>query len=163
MGKAGPSRTPKDILKIRGSWRGEARGDEPKAEQAPKSMRCPARLSAEAKVVWKQVAKQIGIMGILSMADARALARYCQVSVRWQRAYDFVMEKGEGFPIMRDGKVVSVHKFPQTTVATQLLSELTKLEDRFGLTPGARAGLAVDNKGVLSHEPEHKAKYFRVG
>ncbi len=95
-------------------------------------------------------------------ADLRMVARYCDQYVRWQRAHDFVMEKGEGWPVMRDGKGVGVHKYPQTTVASQLSSDLHKFEDRLGLSPGARAGLAIENKGVLSHEPEHKAKYFRV-
>ena len=163
MGKAGPSRTPKDILKMRGSWLANSRGNEPKSERAPKSPLCPRRLSAEAKKVWKEVVKQLGIMGILQIADMRMVARYCQQYVRWQRAYDFVMENGEGWPDMRDGKIVGVHKYPQTTVASQLSSDLHKFEDRLGLSPGARAGLAIENKGALSHEPEHKAKYFRAG
>ncbi len=45
MGSRGPGKTPQEILKLSGSWRGD-RGGEPKAESAtPKSLRCPGWLS----------------------------------------------------------------------------------------------------------------------
>ena len=48
-------------------------------------------------------------------------------------------------------------------VASQLLSELTGMEDRLGLSPSARASLAVENKGKIEHESEEKARFFRAG
>ncbi len=96
-----------------------ARGDEPQAEKAV-ALPCPRWLSAEGKRAWKQVVKQMGIMGILTLADVNVVARYCDVWARWRKAHAFVMEKGEGYPIMRDGKIVGAHRYPQTTVATQL-------------------------------------------
>lgn len=160
MGKAGPTRTSKDVLKLRGSWRGDSRGEEPQAEPAPRSMQCPSWVSDEGKRVWRLIVKQMGVMGILTKADVNVVARYCDVWARWRKAHAFVMEKGEGYPVMRNGEIVSVHRYPQTTVASQLLSELTKMEDRMGLSPGARAGLALENKGVLSNEPASKARFF---
>ncbi len=160
MGSRGPSKTPQDLLKLSGSWRGE-RGGEPKAEPAePKSLRCPGWLPAEGKRVWRKVVKQMGIMGILTFADEILVAQYCATYARWRRAYDYVMLKGEGYPVLRDGKVVSVHKYPQTLVASQLLSDLVKMGDRMGLSPGARANLAIDNKGALANEPKSKSRFF---
>ncbi len=59
--------------------------------------------------------------------------------------------------------MASIHKYPHTVVASQLLSELTRMEDRLGLSPSARASLAVENKGKIEHEPEEKARFFRTG
>ena len=163
MGGRGPSKTPKEILKLHGSWRANVRGDEPQAEKAPPTMRCPSWLQAEAKRAWKKIVKQMGIMGILTYADENLVSRYCETWARWRRANEFIIEKGEGYPVMRDGKIVSVHKFPQTVVASQLLSELIKMEDRMGLSPGARASLAIENTGRVKNESPEKAAFFQVG
>lgn len=163
MGSRGPSKTPQDILKLSGSWRGE-RGGEPKAEPATtKSLRCPSWLSPLGKRTWKKIVKQLCVMGILTFADEILVGRYCDVYARWRKAHDYVMLKGEGYPVLRDGKVVSVHKYPQTVVASSLLSELTKMEDRMGLSPGARANLAIEKKGVLSNESKSKSRFFKTG
>ena len=162
MGTRGPSKTPQDILKLSGSWRGD-RGGEPKAEPAtPKSLRCPSWLSPLGKRTWKKIVKQLGVMGILTFADEILVGRYCDVYARRRKAHDYVMLKGEGYPVLRDGKVVSVHKYPQTVVASQLLPQLTAMEDRIGLSPGARANLAIENKG-LSNEPKSKERFFKTG
>ncbi len=161
MGSRGPSKTPKAVLQLHGSWRADARGDEPQAQKVT-ALRCPGWLSAEGKRAWKQVTKQMNVMGILTLADVNVVSRYCDVWARWRKAHAFVMEKGEGYPLMHEGKVVGIRRYPQTVVASQLLSELVKLEDRLGLSPASRASLAIENKGTLSHEPDYKAKYFRA-
>ncbi len=160
MGKGGPSKTPKEVLKMTGGWRGEYRGDEPKAESANSSMRCPARIKGEARRVWRRIVKQMAIMGILTYADENLLALYCRTWARWDRADTFVEENGEGWPVMKDGKVVSVHKYPQTVVATQLLASLVSMGDRLGLSPGARASLAIEGKGKVQGESPEKAAFF---
>lgn len=103
--------------------------------------------------------KQLGMMGILTFADEILVGRYCDVYARWRRAHAFVMEHGEGYESKRDGKTI-ILKFPQMAVASQLNSELTKMEDRMGLSPGARANLAIDIKG-LTHESPSKARFFK--
>ena len=60
MGSRGPSRTPSEILKLRGSWLPDSRGAEPKAETATaKSLRCPARLPPIGNFTWKKLLKQL--------------------------------------------------------------------------------------------------------
>ena len=159
MGSRGPSKTSKSVLKLRGSPHGDKRGDEPQAETAPASLRCPTWLSPEGKRAWKRVVKQMSAMGILTLADVNIVARYCETWSRWRRAHAFVMEHGEGYESKRDGKTI-VLKFPQMNVASQLNSELTKLEDRLGLSPGSRANLAIDIKGP-AHESPSKSRFFK--
>ncbi len=160
MGSRGPSRTSKTVLKVRGSWLADVRGDEPKAEPAtPKSLRRPSWLSPEGKRAWRQVVRQMAAMGILTMADVNIVARYCETWSRWRRALAFIMEHGEGYESKRDGKTIML-KYPQMAVAAQLDGALAKMEDRLGLSPGSRANLAIDIKG-LSNEPASKARFFK--
>ncbi len=161
MGARGPSKKPKVILQMSGGWRGKYRGDEPEPEKA--KLRCLSWLRPMAKTAWRKVVRQMGDMGILTMADENLVARYCQTWARWRAADEFIAAKGEGYPVYKDGKVASIHKYPHTVVASQLLSELTKMEDRLGLSPSARASLAVENKGNIEYAPEEKARFFRAG
>lgn len=159
MGKRGPTKTPTEILKLSDTWRGKKRGAEPKPEKAAGKLRCPSWLRKDARAFWRRTVRQLGIMGVLTMADECLVARYAQVFARWRAADAFVAEKGEGYPVYRDGKIVSVHKLPQTVIASQLLSELLKMEDRLGLSPSARADLAIENT-VPQNEPDDIQEFF---
>ncbi len=94
------------------------------------------------------------------MADADIIARYSDTMARWRAARKFIREKGEGYPVYRDGQIVAVRKYPHTVIASQLLSDLDRMGSLMGLSPGARANLAIDHKGALSNEPQSKARFF---
>lgn len=162
MAKPGPKKKPKAILQLSGSWRGKARGKEPEAEP-PDKLRCPAWLEPIAKTTWRNVVQQMKTMGILSMADADMVARYSDTMARWRAARKFIREKGEGYPVYKDGHIVAVRKYPHTVAASQLLSDLDRMANLLGLSPSARASLAVENKGQIEHEPDEKARFFRAG
>ena len=53
MGKRGPPRTPTSVLKLRGSWRGNVRGDEPEPKHDRPQF--PEWLSAEERAAWDRV------------------------------------------------------------------------------------------------------------
>ncbi len=59
--------------------------------------------------------------------------------------------------------MVSIHKYPHTAYANQLLSELRSMESLMCLSPAARASLAVDNKNKVGNEPEEKSRFFAAG
>jgi P27 family predicted phage terminase small subunit len=76
MGARGPAPTPTQILKLRGSWRGSARKDEPKA---PKTPPAEARwLDREGKAEWARVTETLKGMDLLSSADRAILVGMCQ-------------------------------------------------------------------------------------
>jgi phage terminase small subunit len=83
MGKRGPPRTPTSVLKFRGSWRGNARGDEPE----PKHDRpeCPDWLSGDERAAWDRVVALLESMRVLTVADGAQLERYCRYLVRWRQ------------------------------------------------------------------------------
>ena len=73
--KRGPKPTPKNVLKLRGSWRGDLPGNV--SEQNAKMPKTPKWLTGEAKKVWKAVSKALFNAGKLVEIDGNLLAYYC--------------------------------------------------------------------------------------
>lgn len=168
MGKRGPAKTPTHILKMRGSWRANEREGEPEAE--PGHPPRPDALSEDAALVWDQVCDTIDGIGVLAVTDGAAIARYCEMFVRWWRANEFVQKNGETYPqyhIDKDGntlrnengnKIIRMMRtWPQVAILSDLSTQLLRLEQQFGLTPAARAGLKVESKPVPA---EDKGRFF---
>jgi phage terminase small subunit len=99
MGTRGPKRTPTKILKMRGSWRANAREGEPiPASKAPP---CPRWLTEKAeRSVWRTLVARLMALGIIGEIDQFALGRYVRLFIQWRKMDDFVKEYGECFPIM---------------------------------------------------------------
>ena len=145
MGKRGPKKTPTAVLKLRGSWRGDARKNEPKATGLPV---CPEWLDAEAKTAWKRLVPQLIAIGCAASLDENALVRYCQLWSRWVSGSQFIQKYGETYPLKdNDGKVKCFQQHPQVSIVRSLSVVLSKLEAEFGLTPAARAGLSTAGQG----------------
>lgn len=106
----------------------------------------PVWLTGEAGKMWKTVTAQLEALGTLAKCDGNAVARYCEMSIRWASAAEFLRKYGESYPIKDDaGKVRCFQPFPQVAIVNKLSGELRQLERQFGLTPGARDKL---NLGV---------------
>ena len=134
MGKRGPRPTPTGVLEARGSWRADARGDEPQPPDGrPKR---PAGLSRIAQLVWADLVPVLEDMGVLTSADGHALGRYCEIHAMWLDA------------LKRD----------DNADALKCNAALLKLEHEFGLTPSSRAGLAVRKKDP--NEQRGKGRFF---
>ena len=169
MGKRGPAPTPTKILENRGSWRAKARKGEPQPELgAPE---CPLWLGDDAKAIWEAVAKQLGPMGVLTKADENALARYCELWVRWKQAAAFLRERGEVYAIKEDvpdGKggtterMKCMQQWPQVSIVNKLGDQLHRLEQQFGMTPAARANIHVAKPDGQADEKDEKARFFRA-
>ena len=162
MGKRGPTPTPTKILKLRGSWRADGRGEEP--EPSNEIARCPAWLSYAAKGIWKKTTELLDGMGILSSTDVNALARYCHMFARWKELEKFIAEHGEVY-VVRDkkigkveGAIKSIRQYPQVVIAHKLALALLRLEQAFGLTPSARVGLTVTK---AKEKENSKDRFFK--
>lgn len=157
MGKRGPKSTPTETLKLRGSWRGNARKNEPQPDAGRPA--CPKWLRPEAQAMWKHLSPLLERMGVLTLVDGNCLARYCEFWARWRAASEFVAKNGEAYPIKdKDDKVIGFKKFPHTVVATQLGGELLRLEQQFGLSPAARVGLTT--REAHKSDNEGKQRFF---
>ena len=136
VGRRGPAKTPSKVLTARGSWRGVKRvKSQPKPDD--KAPRCPAWLSAKARVAWKTLIPKLTEMGVIGTCDRNALARYCDFFVRWRAAADL----------------------GDMDVALKISTHLLRIEQQFGLTPSARASLAVPDKKPKS--AQGKGRFFK--
>ena len=61
------------------------------------AVRCPAWLLPEAKKEWKRLAPALRAMGVLTMADEKDFAGYCQAYARWREAEEFITQHGSIF------------------------------------------------------------------
>jgi len=132
---SGPPKTPTNVLIMRGSPLAGKRTDEPRPD--PRRPRCPVWLPKQAHVIWSWIVPQLEAMGVLGRCDKYALARYCQYVLRWQEA---------------EAK-------NDIDTSLKVAAYLSRLDREFGLTPSARAGLAIETvnprenrgKGVERH------------
>jgi P27 family predicted phage terminase small subunit len=158
MGLRGPTPTPTNILKARGS-RQAARPNEP--QPTPGAPRPPDTLDAPAIQVWGQVVSELAAMGTLFRADVNALERYCVLFVLWRKSIAFLQENGETYPLRdKAGNVTCIQQYPQVAIVNKLSVLLLRLEQEFGLTPASRARVRVDLPP--QHAADPKAKFFRA-
>ncbi|MEJ2202936.1 MAG: phage terminase small subunit P27 family [Gemmatimonadota bacterium] len=156
MGDRGPAPTPTRTLELRGSWRAGTRTGEPRPEAGAPPV--PQGLSAEAAGVWEEIVPMLEAAGMLSVVDGRALGRYCEMVTVYDDLLAFLRKSGHAHPVKdRQGNVVGVKPYPQLRLALQVSEHLLRLEQRFGMTPAARARLVA--------EPQARAlpgsEYFR--
>jgi P27 family predicted phage terminase small subunit len=161
MGKRGPSKTPTAILQMRGS---RVLYDRPDNEPEPEIgiPDRPGDMSELACQVWDQLVLELNAMGVLSIVDWRALQRYCELFVDWKQAQDFIRRNGTTYTITEPDekgkpKLVRIAKFPQVNIRDSLTLQLLRLEQEFGLTPSARAGLGG---GKVKHNEKSIEKFL---
>ena len=84
-------------------------------------------------------------MKVLTNVDGNALARYCVLWVRWKQAELFIRQHGLAYPLRDEkGQLRCLQQFPQVAIANKLATQLTRLEQEFGMTPSARTRIHVE-------------------
>jgi P27 family predicted phage terminase small subunit len=137
------------MLKLHGSRVIERRRNEPKPTEGKPTK--PKWLTGEGAKVWKQVIAQMDDMGVLTKADGSAIARYCELLVRWISNAEFLRRNGEIYPLKDDaGKIKCFQQFPQVSIVNKLSVLILRLEQEFGLTPSSRATLQVTPQSKAS-------------
>jgi len=107
--------------------------------------RMPKWLDRRAKAAWKRLVPRLERMGVLAGIDGHALARYCQTWSQWREAQEFIAKNGWTYPARdKEGNVMTVNRWPQVAIASDLADKLTRLEQQFGMTPSARTRLVVN-------------------
>lgn len=161
MGKRGPPPTPTAILKLRGSWRGKSRGEEPDAgEGAPER---PEHLSDDAKKVWECVIETLSKMpGCLAPTDWGQLERYSHFFVAWRDNETEIQ-----LLIDENGSVRSALASESARPALRgmwserhrLNTALIQIEKEFNLSPASRArtGMALSGE---KPETSGKKRFF---
>jgi len=165
MGRRGPPPTPTATLAKRGSWRAKRRTAEPPApREAPEP---PAWLTKPELPIWRDVLAKLSEIGTLSRVDAATIARYVRALLRWRRNSDALLALDkQGNPLgeviaVRDdaGNLKYLQQTPHVAIVNNLEAILLRLEQQFGLTPSARASLAI-TVGKATDAVNKKNRFF---
>jgi len=150
-GKRGLPPTPTAVLAARGSWRAKIRKKEPVAPSGTPTR--PGWVSGEARKVWPKVVAALRDLGTLARTDGAALGRYCCLLVRWVKANAVLMEQGDVYEMLTKDRGVVFKARPEVEIVASLSTLLLRLEQEFGLTPSARARLAIEIVPVAAEQP----------
>lgn len=139
----------------------------------------PAWVDGDTRGVWDRLVPIMLGMGVASIADIDAIARYCDGVVLWVRARDFLHKNGSTFPLrarepvkrkapdgseVQEFPVVGVQQWPQVSEYRQLSKLLLAFESEFGLTASSRSRIEIRApQKPASLDDEKKRRFFETG
>ncbi len=140
MGLRGPSPTPSRILKLRGSWLSKVRGEEPQpSARAPKT---PKDLTPDERKVWRGLCRRLEALGIIDEIDQSKLLRYCVYWCRWMSMVQTIRDEGI------------------TSEVAKVEDALSRIEQQFGMSPSARARLAMNPSPQKADKQTEEKRFF---
>lgn len=156
MGGKGPAKTPSAVLKMRGSPWGRNRTDEPLP--APGAPEPPEWLTGEALAEWQRIVPAMDAIKLLSAVDRAGLAIMCQSWADYCDGRARLAEQGDVFTTDKG----YIAKNPLATIVNEAFARWSKMSAQFGLTPSARASLAIERKNPDENRGKRE-KFFGVG
>lgn len=135
----GPPPTPTALKLARGNNRTNAQEPQPRRVM-PKA---PDHLDDAAKREWGRLAKLLMPLGVLTEADADALAAYSIVYARWADAERHLTEDG---PVVKSPTGYPIQN-PYLAIANKALEQMDRYLSKFGMTPADRTRIRVDAAG----------------
>ena len=151
--RRGPKNKPTNLRVLEGN---RSRTKIPNEPQPPMDLPSPpAHLDAYALEEWRRVAEGLNALGILSGIDMAAFAAYCGACSRWRKAEEELkkLEDKGGAIAGLVQKTISGNwiQQPLIGIANKAAGDMVRFATEFGMTPSARAGLAIDpGKGKKS-------------
>lgn len=107
----------------------------------------PAHLDAYALEEWNRVVEGLNAMGILAGIDQQAFAAYCGAYSRWRAAEEELSKLRDVDPLSALVlKTISGNwiQQPLIGISNKAAGDMVKYAVEFGMTPSARARLAMD-------------------
>lgn len=114
----------------------------------------PEHLNDVAKAKWHELTEVLDAMKLLQTADVTALELCCVAYARYREAADYVAKTGS---VMKSPKGY-LYQSPFVNIMNQSHEQCVKLLGEFGLTPVARARLAVSS----SDRPDAFEQFLRA-
>jgi P27 family predicted phage terminase small subunit len=107
----------------------------------------PPYLTADARKEWDHVATQLHRLGLLTEIDVASLAAYCQAYGRWITAERAIAAMAER-DLLTGGLMIKTTngnaiQNPLIGTSNKAASDMVRYASEFGLTPAARARLAL--------------------
>jgi P27 family predicted phage terminase small subunit len=139
MGKRGPTGRPNHLKALEGEREDRLNRDEP----IPGDGRIipPVELDEDAILVWNRLAPDLITKKVLTSWDVDQFAAFCQYAALYQRAADSAAHA----PFEVDGSHGGTVQNPVFRIMQMASSEMRSIGQRFGLSPGDRAGLKIDH------------------
>lgn len=157
--QTGPPRKPTALRVLQGNASHRPLNTaEPKPEIAEADVPPPMPMKGESLAIWQTMCPMLSKIGLLTICDLRALARYCDLFVRWVAARDFLDANGETYEVFERVRIYkeetktwdTVEKskgwinYPQVKNFLAYSRELVRLENELGLTPATRSRIQVE-------------------
>lgn len=144
MGSRGPAPLPDNVLEMRGTFRGDRRpGQQVDAERLVRPPTAPKHLGELAKKIWRQKAKLLIQLELLTIGDLASLEGYCVAHERAIDAEAIVAVEGRTVRSIEGG----LKRHPELVTAEKARADMRRYEQEFGLTPSARARMRIPIKG----------------
>ncbi len=106
----------------------------------------PSWLDSTAKKEFKRIAAELMELELLTNIDVNALAAYCDAYSDYIKCTKIIQE--EGLMVEYTNKAAETNKVPHPlmTKKRQLYDQMKSIASEFGLTPAARAKIAIPKK-----------------
>ncbi len=139
--RAGRPRKPTAVHRLAGTFRPDRHGgDEP--TPAASTGRAPETLTEAERAVWVRVSKTLRAVGLLTVADRDALARYCEATVEYEMARRELLD--HGVVVTFGGQTIRSPWIGIRDVARKTMLDLMR---EFGMTPASRPRLGRPARG----------------
>jgi len=136
---SGPKPKPTALKRLSGRSHHKSNLAEPKPERLIQVPPAPKWMPAAARAKWKQTAKKLCALGLLTDIDEDALQRFVMVWARWREAERMIAKEGEviktqtGYPIQS----------PWLAIANKCVLQLNQIGSEFGLSPASRTRVEI--------------------
>ncbi|MFT7372082.1 MAG: P27 family predicted phage terminase small subunit [Oleiphilaceae bacterium] len=108
--------------------------------------RCPAHLDAKAKIAWKNLAKYLDDMGVLTIADGYALERGCAIYARVRDLSAAIKIKKYSYETVNAQGELAHKAHPEVAMLDRAETLFKSYLVEFGLTPSARSKVSITEK-----------------
>ena len=142
MAKVGRRPLSKQVLHLRGSWRGKtpdvreagALSPRPRRVSRPKA---PGWLSEAARQLWRRLAPAVEALDGREPLATHLFTRYCVALARWTEAQQVLQQHG----LLCTTATGYQYLHPYGKLVKELGQELLRLEQELGITPASRQAL----------------------
>lgn len=140
MGQRGPKPKPTALRNLQGNpGKRPINKNEPAPTKGQRVPNCPAWLNEDAAALWRQHAKRLWDLGLLTHVDVGALAALCETEALYHTA---VQKLAEGDVVHVTDKGYH-HASAWVQIRSQALKQLKSLWSEFGMTPASRSRVVV--------------------
>lgn len=119
----------------------------------------PKWLDKDGRKEWRAVAPELERLGLLTDVDVSALAIYCDAVSRYAEATKMIQEEGAVVEHTNTADATNLVRSPWVQVANQYATIIRQYLAEFGLSPSARASLAIK---IAEDEEEELTPFDRM-